>query len=480
MGIIQISLSMSVLILFIAVLRVLFIYKISRNTIMLLWKLVMLRLLIPFPIPSVSFNFNGWNKNFDIASMAAKGLANKQILNSNMVYQVGDVSNKFSESVTQYINPFLWIWIIGFGISFIIFFKAYRKSYSFLRESLPIIDDITVSEWMGEQKLKRKVSVMVSDKITTPITFGIWKPKIVLPKNMNYQNQQQLKYVLSHEMVHIKKLDSFWKIISILVSCMHWFNPFVWLMYTFVNCDMEMACDEKVISIYGESEKSDYALTILYLAEQKSAYTILYNGFGKKPIKERVRAIMRYRKKSIFGISLSLAIILVTVLFLMLFPGNGKSLNRNEEAIKTVLEQIFTCPNQEMIEVYNNMFSRIQTSPLEENINNEIDKKLYEIYQPYISSKWYESFVMYFYSYLYVYSTTDGYEIAVDHIDIKRSDTIPTNYSFMVYLNYSKEGGEKNHTKIEGSAQFLEEKGKISYLQLFDKNLKLELMSSRN
>ena len=189
---------------------------------------------------------------------------------------------------------------------------------------------------------------------------------------------------------------------------------------------------------------------------------------------------MRYRKKSIFGISLSLAIILVTVLFLMLFPGNGKSLNRNEEAIKTVLEQIFTCPNQEMIEVYNNMFSRIQTSPLEENINNEIDKKLYEIYQPYISSKWYESFVMYFYSYLYVYSTTDGYEIAVAHIDIKRSDTIPTNYSFMVYLNYSKEGGEKYHTKSEGSAQFLEEKGKISYLQLFDKNLKLELMSSRN
>ena len=57
-----------------------------------------------------------------------------------------------------------------------------------MREALPIRDDITVSEWMREQKLKRKVSVMISDKITTPITFGIWKPKIVLPKNINYQN----------------------------------------------------------------------------------------------------------------------------------------------------------------------------------------------------------------------------------------------------------------------------------------------------
>ncbi|MBE5967791.1 MAG: hypothetical protein E7255_12645 [Lachnospiraceae bacterium] len=75
-----------------------------------------IRLLIPFSILFIDFNFNSWNKNFDITSMATKDLINKQTLNSNTIYQVGNVSNKFSESVTQYINPFLWFWIIGFGI----------------------------------------------------------------------------------------------------------------------------------------------------------------------------------------------------------------------------------------------------------------------------------------------------------------------------------------------------------------------------
>lgn len=480
MNIIHMSLSASFLIIFITILRIMSLDKISKNTIMLMWKITIIRLLVPFTIPNNILKLGGERSTTEPIRMVPNNLENStQQLNLNTLYNTLDISNQFSE-ITNAVNPFFILWIIGTGIALVIFLKAYIKSYSIFREAIPIEDNGLINEWIKEQRFIRKTKVMISDKITTPVTFGAFNPKIVLPTNIKFQNIRQSQYVITHEMIHIKRFDSLWKIGSILCLCIHWFNPLVWLMYACINRDMEIACDEKVISIYGEGDKPDYAETLLNLAEQNSTFSPLYNGFGKKAINERVHGIMKYRKKTILGISLSILCVALIIMLVVLISGDRKSDNKNEEAIKTVIENIYTCPNDELIKLYTELHNNMLTNPqLQVDIvgyHREINDKIEDMYKEYISSNWYDSFFMRFTTTYYVYSTASDYNITVDHIDITQSDTIPMNYSFTIYLDYGKVGDEKNRLEIEGSAQFSEEEGKISYLQLFDRDFRLELM----
>ena len=79
---------------------------------------------------------------------------------------------------------------------------------------------------------------------------------------MDWKNEKQLQYVLSHEYVHIYRYDTVTKLIATLALCIHWFNPFVWVMYILFNRDIELACDESVIRQFGEKSKSAYSLML--------------------------------------------------------------------------------------------------------------------------------------------------------------------------------------------------------------------------
>lgn len=480
MNIVHMSLAASFLIIFIVTLRIIPFDKISKNTIMLMWKITMVRLLVPFSIPNNILMLGGISSTADYIRVAPKDLvSNTQPLNLNALYSRIDISNQFLET-TNTINPFLVIWIVGTGIALLAFLKAYIKGFSIFREAIPIEDNVLINAWIKEQRFTRKIKVMISDKITTPVTFGVLNPKIVLPTNIKFQNNKQLQYVITHELIHVKRFDSLWKIGSILCLCIHWFNPLVWLMYACINRDMEMACDENVINIYGEADKPEYAETLLHLAEQNSTFYPLYNGFGKKAISERVHGIMKYKKKTIISISLSILSVALIILLVILISGDRKPASKNEEAIKTVVENIYTSPNDELLKLQAELENKLLTNPPSQvdilDYYKDINDKIGEIYKEHISSDWYDSFLMRFANSYYIYAIASDFNITVDHIDITQSDTMPTNYSFIVYLDYSKVGEEKARLEIEGSAQFTEEEGKISYLQLFDRDFRLELM----
>ena len=64
-----------------------------------------------------------------------------------------------------------------------------------------------------------------------------------MPKNTEWKNIYQLRYVLEHEYVHIRRLDMLTKLIMIAAVCIHWFNPLVWVMYILFNRDLELSCE---------------------------------------------------------------------------------------------------------------------------------------------------------------------------------------------------------------------------------------------
>ena len=145
-----------------------------------------------------------------------------------------------------------------------------------------------------------------------PLTYGVLSPVILLPGGMDLSGTETLKYVLTHELTHIKCLDQIKKLMIVVVLCMHWFNPFVWVMYILFNRDMEIACDEKVVCLFGIPSKTPYANALINMEEQKIKFIPLYSGFSKYAIEERIVAIMKMKKKTLGGLILAVGLVLGT------------------------------------------------------------------------------------------------------------------------------------------------------------------------
>ncbi len=141
--------------------------------------------------------------------------------------------------------------------------------------------------------MKRPILVRQSDRISAPLTYGIFRPVILMPKKMDWKNEKQLQYVLSHEYVHNYRYDTVTKLIATLALCIHWFNPFVWVMYILFNRDIELACDESVIRQFGEKSKSAYSLMLINMEATKSGLLPFCNNFSKNAIEERITAVMK-------------------------------------------------------------------------------------------------------------------------------------------------------------------------------------------
>ncbi len=186
----------------------------------------------------------------------------------------------------------IWFWLAGVCITASVFVVRYIICGRYLREALPIqnVPDIDeeIFTFMG-------IRVYVSDRISSPVTFGIFRQKVLLPGYYMRLSREQLKYILIHEKIHINYHDNLNKFLVILAVSLHWFNPFAWLMYLCYNRDIELACDEKVIRQVGESGREEYANVLISLASREVMGQSVYSGFAGSAIKERIVMIMKYR-----------------------------------------------------------------------------------------------------------------------------------------------------------------------------------------
>ncbi|MBP1552070.1 MAG: hypothetical protein J6C04_07315 [Oscillospiraceae bacterium] len=147
-------------------------------------------------------------------------------------------------------------------------------------------------------KHKLHDNVYVCKYISSPFVYGLIHPKILLPDGLTRQEQH---YVITHEKVHINRGDHIIKLFAFAVTCIHWFNPLVWLSFFLLEKDMEMSCDEKVISILGKEHKQDYSRCILSLATGKRFVPKAYLSFGDSDTKKRVKNVLNYKKPAVIA-----------------------------------------------------------------------------------------------------------------------------------------------------------------------------------
>ncbi|MCX7843009.1 MAG: M56 and phosphodiester glycosidase domain-containing protein [Clostridia bacterium] len=341
-AVVNMTFSSAIVIVAIFLFRLVFYKKLNSIYGYTLWLIVLIRLLVPISFPSIfsifniipsTYQDNSTSKSEVITTMnfihGPNGTNQTQSFNNipentnstteNSTLLVFSNSERHVLSLTVTIIQLLWIF--GVIVFILINLMSYLKtknliSTAILYKELNIVDELCI-----KLKFRKIIPVFVSERVNTPFVFGLISPRIVLPLFLvenNEKNNISLRYILAHELVHIKRLDYIVKPLSILALCIHWFNPLVWLSFLQYIKDIEMACDEKVMSISKEDIRIEYAFTLInFAAWQNTLLNGGFSAFGQSNIKSRVTGILKYKKKSIAATFLTIFIILAVGVVLL-------------------------------------------------------------------------------------------------------------------------------------------------------------------
>lgn len=325
MNLLNMSFSATVLILIILIIRVLLLHKLPKGTFLVLWYVTLCRLLLPFEVSSRFSIYTVINLLKDRLFKTDSAFTEIPVMPDNTVI-TGTITTMSEAKVTT-IPAFMIIWLVGLAVCALFFLVTHLRCRIEYKTSLPI-DNALVRLWQQEHPMRRSVQIRQSDRIITPLTYGIFRPVVLLPKQTDWSDETRLYYILAHEFVHIRRFDTLTKLIMATALCVHWFNPFVWLMYVLLNQDIELSCDEAVVKAFGWNVKSSYALTLIGLEEKKNHFSPLINNFSKNAIEERIVSIMKSKKTTLLGILIAFVIVVGTVI---VFATNAENSGANSD-----------------------------------------------------------------------------------------------------------------------------------------------------
>ena len=270
----------------------------------LLWGIVALRLVLPFSIESAVSLI----PSAETVSPAAVQFAPAPTITSGVSIIDNAVNPSLSEHFaavpTASVNPLYvwteiagWVWLIGLGAMLLYALVSYLRLRRRVSVSLPVQDHI-----------------YLCDAISSPFILGVVKPRIYLPSGLDEVQQQN---VLAHEQAHLARRDHWWKPLGFALLAVYWFNPVLWLAYTLLCRDIELACDERVIRTMDESAVKTYSTVLLACSMPRKAVITCPLAFGEVGVKERVKNALHYKKPAFWVVAASVTVcIVVAVCFL--------------------------------------------------------------------------------------------------------------------------------------------------------------------
>lgn len=193
---------------------------------------------------------------------------------------------------------------------------AYWRFSRRVRSGCRAVSDPALLELLGQVEtragLERPIGLYVNAMVSSPMLLGLFRPRIIL--TAPDLPEQELRYTLLHELVHCRRGDLAYKWLVQAAVCLHWFNPLVWLMAREINRVCELACDEGVLLALEPGERRAYGDMLLRAAaagEGGGAFSAALSRSGKL-LKERLRAIMNFRRGTPLtaAVSLVLAVVL--------------------------------------------------------------------------------------------------------------------------------------------------------------------------
>ena len=324
MNLLELTLQGGVLIGAILLLRLLGRYRLPGWTFRILWGVALARLLIPVALPFPWNVYAGLEHLADVGQTAQTAPGVQMPAEIHAPSQGGGIPDIPALPVEPDLIPvpeaapaaveIPWLTILylaGAAALALLFLVSYRRGVRVFRTALPLTHP-AVNQWRGQIPALRGVPIRRCDRIRSPLTYGLIRPVVLLPKGLDCGDTQELGYVLLHEGAHIRHRDAWWKLLLAAALCVHWFNPLVWCMYVCANRDLERCCDESVVRACGLEARSEYALTLLKWEERRSGLLPLCSDLGTPILKERVIFIMKLKKRSAAALALAAILVLGT------------------------------------------------------------------------------------------------------------------------------------------------------------------------
>ncbi len=354
----EMSISASWLIAVVIVLR-LFFKRIPRKIVCCLWALVALRLVCPFSIESrlslvpevrlpivtnMENNAVGagdmtgvllTGNNVNLADGTADGVADgtsgrepSDKINENVSGVESAVDNAVdnmtdsrtddlsgadaaAHKAVNVLDTASIVWLAGIGVLFVYALTAYIR---IRRKTLPSVN-------IGK-------NIYLCDDIDTPFILGVFRTKIFIPSSLSVGERG---YVLAHERAHLKRLDNIWKPLGYVILAVYWFNPLVWISYILLCRDIEIACDERVISDKDTEYKKQYATTLLNCSADRNYVTACPLAFGEVGVKQRIRAVLNYKKPAFWVVIVAIVVCVATAVGFMTSPKSNESESTSDE-----------------------------------------------------------------------------------------------------------------------------------------------------
>lgn len=211
-----------------------------------------------------------------------------RVINSNMPV----MDEKDFDIMQMLVNAGIVLWIIGMAVMLVYAAASYIRLYGQMKTAMIL-----------------EGNVYQSDRVSSPFILGFIKPGIYIPFGLD---ETTLRYVLTHERYHIKRLDHIVKAFGFLLLTVHWFNPLCWLAFILMGKDMEMSCDEKVLS--GEENiRKAYSTSLLSFATNSRFPSPSPLAFGETGVKTRIKNALNWKKPKIWITVIALVLCVAVV-----------------------------------------------------------------------------------------------------------------------------------------------------------------------
>ncbi|MFO6497125.1 MULTISPECIES: BlaR1 family beta-lactam sensor/signal transducer [Bacillus] len=263
---------------------------------------------IPFHFPKTN-DFFGWIVNLGgtHSGLSHRDSAGKmaEAIGSNANW-VQDFAMSFEQSSFKMIDSaFFAVWILG--IALMLMTAVYSNlRIGKLKKSLQIVKNkelLTLFDTCKEEiACRRKVILGYSPLIKSPITFGVIRPYIILPKDISMFSADEMKCVLLHELYHCKRKDMLINYFLCLSTIVYWFNPLVWYLSREIKTEMEISCDFAVLKKIDQTLHLKYGEVILKFAslKQRTSPLLAASEFSSsyKHVKRRIVTITKFQAES--------------------------------------------------------------------------------------------------------------------------------------------------------------------------------------
>ena len=307
MSLLQMNAAGAIMILAITVIRALALERLPKCTFLVLWGVALARLLLPFSLPSpLSVYTLLGAQAVDAPTQAAPGLQLLPLVPAGQAAAGAEAA-----SASPALSPWAMVWAAGTVLLALALTVIYWRCRREFRASLPV-EAPFAARWLDRHRLRRPLTIRQCDRISTPLTYGLLRPVILVPKSADWSDEEAMSYVLTHEYVHVRRLDGAAKLVLAAALCLHWWNPLVWVMYVLANRDLELSCDEAVVREFGVETRAVYARTLIRMEENRSHRIPLVSHFSKNAIEERIRAIMKIRRTTVLTLALACLVVLGT------------------------------------------------------------------------------------------------------------------------------------------------------------------------